>query len=293
MPRWLVWTLVAVLCWGIWAILTKLIGNALSATHSQALSTLGLLPVMVALGLSGRLTGGPRSIFAVAAGMLTCLGNAAYYEVLGRGAKAATVVPLTALYPLITVGLALLFLGERLNRFQIAGVLLSLPALYLLNVPDEQGIFSSALTWVLGPIALWGVSGLFQKLATNDISGELATLWFLVAFIPVAAVILVREPLPASIALRTWGLVTALGLFLALGNFAILAAFAHGGKASIIAPISSLYPLISIPIALTFLGEGIGHRETVGITLALASVVALSYEGRRAVPAPQVSQSNC
>src|SRR6266566_3454181 len=56
MPRWLLWSLVALLSWGVWAILSKLIGDALSAAHSQALSTLGLLPVMVALGFSGRLS---------------------------------------------------------------------------------------------------------------------------------------------------------------------------------------------------------------------------------------------
>src|SRR5688572_12229280 len=110
MAPWFLWTLLAVISWGLWAILFKLIGSSLSAAHSQALSTVGLIPVMVALAFSGRLTvsGNRRRgvVLALAAGVLTCAGNAAYYDLLSRGAKAATVIPLTALYPLVTVALA-------------------------------------------------------------------------------------------------------------------------------------------------------------------------------------------
>src|SRR5437870_7878450 len=127
MPRWLIWSLVALLSWGVWAILSKLIGDALSAAHSQALSTVGLVPVMVALGFSGRVsaTGHPLQgiLAAFAAGVLGCSGNIAYYEALKRGGKAATVVPLTALYPLVTIVLAVALLKEKLNRIQIAGAL--------------------------------------------------------------------------------------------------------------------------------------------------------------------------
>jgi hypothetical protein len=37
-------TFIALLCWGIWAVLSKLLGGALTGEQSQALSTLGLLP---------------------------------------------------------------------------------------------------------------------------------------------------------------------------------------------------------------------------------------------------------
>ena len=282
MPPWLLWTFFAVVSWGVWAMLSKLIGDGLSATHSQALSTLGLLPVMAALGFSRKLSAtGSRwlgALGALGAGVLTCLGNAAYYDLLKRGGKVATIAPLTALYPLVTIALAVPLLKERLNRIQATGVLLSLAAIYLFNVQAENGLVSASLSWALAPIALWGVAGLLQKISTNHISGELAALWFLGAFIPVAAILLWREPLPASVPLRAWLLVAALGLFFALGNFALLAAFAANGKASVIAPIAGLYPLVSVPLAILFLGEKIGPRETAGIALALASVVALSIE---------------
>ena len=75
-----------------------------------------------------------------------------------------------------------------------------------------------------------------------------------------------------------WAVVTGMGFFLAFGNFAILAAFSREGKASVIAPLASLYPLLGIPAAVLFLGERVGLREIAGIAAALVSVVALSWE---------------
>jgi len=281
-PRWVRWSVLALFSWGLWAIMAKLIGEALSGTHNQALSTLGILPVVLALGVAkksstreNRRRGIPC---ALVGGVLACVGNVVYYGVLSRGGKAAMIVPLTALYPLVTILLAMLLLKEQLSRIQTAGLLLSLVAIYLFNVQGEEGFFSKSLLYVLAPIVLWGTAGLLQKVSTNHISGELSTLWFLAAFIPVAAVILVREPLPAQIAPSIWLLVTAQGFFLALGNFAVLAAFANQGKASIISPLTALYPLVSVPVAILFLGENISARDGSGIFLALVSVAALCCE---------------
>jgi uncharacterized membrane protein len=76
-------------------------------------------------------------------------------------------------------------------------------------------------------------------------------------------------------------LVSALGFFFGLGNLAILLAFAREGKASVIAPLAGLYPVVSIPIAILFLGEKVSGREWLGIGLALTAVVALAWEGKK------------
>ncbi len=270
--------------------MAKLIGSALSGAHSQALSTLGILPVMVALGLLKKspTTGNRRRgiFYALAGGALSCVGNVVYYDIISRGGKAALIVPLTALYPLVTILMAMLLLQERLNRIQLAGVCVSLIAIYLFNVQSEEGFLSTWLVYALAPIALWGVAGFLQKLSTNHISGELSALWFLGAFVPFAVLFLAQEPLPAHIASLTWLCVIGQGFFLALGNFAVLVAFASQGKASVIAPLAALYPAVSVPIAIFFLGESIGGREAVGILLALASVAALSSE----TPAPTLAR---
>ncbi|MCI0748285.1 MAG: DMT family transporter [Verrucomicrobia subdivision 3 bacterium] len=282
MPRWLLWALLAVLCWGVWAIVSKLIGGALSPAQSQALSTLGSLPVIAALCLSKRLTasGNRRRgiVLALVAGALVCLGNVAYYHALNLGGKASTVVPLTALYPLVTILLALLLLRERLGSIQIVGLCFSLLAIWLFNVPGVEGWLTGWLAFALVPVAVWGVAGLLQKLSTNEISGELSTLWFLVAFIPVGVVILLLQPLEASVSARVWLLVGLLGFLFALGNFAILNAFASAGKASVVAPLAGLYPVVSVPAAILFLHEKVTAREWLAIFVAIASIIALAIE---------------
>ena len=190
MRAWFAWSLLALVSWGIWAVMGRVIGNALSASQSQALSTLGMLPIIAILPLLGKRepARNPRkgTFVALAAGILSCLGNVTFYDVLNRGEKAATVVPLTAMYPLVTIVLAVLLLRERLNRFQLGGIALSLAAIYVLNVSSVSGAFNPWLLYALLPIAFWGITGFLQKLSTDDIPGERSTLWFLVAFIPAA-----------------------------------------------------------------------------------------------------------
>lgn len=284
MPRWLLWTAAAVLAWGVWAVLGKLIGGRLTDAQSQALSTLGFLPVMLALPLARkRLVRTGRRVgyyYALAAGAVSCLGNLPFYDLLSRGAKAAAVVPLTSLAPIVTVLLALMFLRERLNRVQVLGVGLSVAALLMFNVTDESregGVFLGPLAYAFVPIVLWGLAGFLQKLAAGDLSGELAALLVLSGFVLVSGVLFVTEPMPAEVSLELLGVTAALGLTLAFGNYAVVVAYTTG-KASVITPLAGLYPLVSVPLAMLVFDETIGVREGVAIGCAVLAVAALSFE---------------
>jgi uncharacterized membrane protein len=283
MSRWLAWTLLTVVSWGFWAILPKLIGSDLmSPAHIQVASTVGIVPVIVMLWMMkdtpahGRRQRGV--LLALGSGIVSCLANIAYFEVLGRGAKAAVVIPVTNLYPAVTVLLAIPILKERLSRAQLVGIGLSLVAIYLFNVPDEAGIVSPWLHIALIAIFLWGLCGLFQKMSTDHISARLSAIWFLLSFVPIAAFILSRDPFPPGVSMQSWLVAAAVGFTMALGNFTILMAFASGGKASVISPMAGLYPLISIPIAVLAFGERLGWRQVAGIACAAFAVVMLSCQ---------------
>jgi transporter family protein len=285
MPPWLQWTFIAMLSWGVWAVLSKLPGDAITAGQSQALSTLGLLPMLPLLKCAQFSGTSKRGLLlALAGGIVTCLGNVAYYESLARGGKVAAVVSLTALYPLVTIVLAVLILQERLNRVQTAGMVLSFIAIWLFNIQGDGGLWSTTVIHALLPIVLWGLSGFLQKVATNHLSAETAAAVYLLSFLPVGVFYALREPWPDAISSTVWVPVLAMGFFLAFGNFAMLGAFARGGKAAVIAPLGSLYPLVSVPVAVIFLGEQLGSLEIIGVAIALASVAALSYERPPAGP---------
>jgi drug/metabolite transporter (DMT)-like permease len=281
MTAWLAWALAALVAWGIWAVMSRLLGNGLSGEQSQALSTLGFFPILVALGVAAgkQLRRASRKGLGLAllGGVVSCLGNVPYYAAVARGERFAAVVSLTALAPLVTVLLAVGLLRERLNRVQAAGLALALVAIWLFNVPEESGLGSRVVVVALAPIALWGVSGFLQKAATNHVAAQPAALVYLGAFVPMGLYYGVTEPWPPAMPPRTWLLAAGMGFCLAFGNFAVLAAYARSGKAAVIAPLVNLYPLISIVIALC-LGDTVGQREIIGIVCALASVVALSWE---------------
>jgi drug/metabolite transporter (DMT)-like permease len=281
-PRWVFWTLLTMFSWGIWAVLGEAIGKDLSDPHKQLFSTVGMAPVMAALYFM-RDTPPPGSrrrgiLLAFGAGLVSGVGNIYFYEVLGSD-EAVTVIPLTALYPLVTVLLAVVLLHERINRIQLIGISLSLAAIYLFFARDEKGFLTSWLFLALAPIGLWGLAGLLQKMTTNEISARSAALWFLAAFIPLAGWIIWREPPPTQIETRTWLLAAALGFTLALGNLTVILAFASG-KASIVAPLAGLYSLVSVPIAIVAFGEQVKSRQSLAIALSLAAVILLSWESR-------------
>ncbi len=284
MPRWLLLTLLTMLLWGGWGVVSKPLADALSPWQVQTLSSLGLLPVLALLARSKNLRSGARPTtgfwLGFASGVVGSLGNVAYYGALAAGGKAAAVTPLTALYPIVTIALALVFLRERLNAIQVAGVGLSLAALYVFNVGGDAGWLTPWLPLALIPILLWGLSALFQKVATNRASMELVTLAFLLGESPVALLTPLFQPIQFGLPGTTWGLLLLLGFLFGLGNLTLIFAYGTGGKASIVTPMASLYSLVTIPCAIWWLGERIGPREGIGIALALVAVVALGWEPR-------------
>lgn len=121
----------------------------------------------------------------------------------------------------------------------------------------------------------WGVVGLLQKLVTNYISAESSLIWLVVGF-------LLLEPFfyPGSAVLHyskgslTYAIVS--GLLNALGAWALFAALKSGGKASIVAPFTALYPVVVIALVPSILHESVSLLQWVGVVCALIAVVLLS-----------------
>ena len=73
----------------------------------------------------------PGFSWAALAGFLAFVGFLTFFAALDRG-EASTVVTLSALYPLVTIVLSIVFLHERLTTRQGAGIVLALIASVLL-----------------------------------------------------------------------------------------------------------------------------------------------------------------
>lgn len=129
-PRWVLYALLCIFWWGVWGFLAKLGSDLMAPLQLQVLFTMGMIPValivLVRAGMKIQ-TDKLGAIYGILNGVLTGLGLLAYYSAMGRQ-KAAIVGPVTSLFPLITIALAFLFLRERVNRVQAAGIVLALIA---------------------------------------------------------------------------------------------------------------------------------------------------------------------
>ncbi|MFN7993697.1 MAG: DMT family transporter [Bryobacteraceae bacterium] len=137
-PAWLLLSLLTVFLWGAWGLESKFIVERISPLANQVIFPLGFLPAMFCVLFSKNLGKGSNrkrgAVWAFLTGILGGVGNIAFYMALSRGGKAAIVVPLVGLAPLITVIMAAMFLKESITRPQIAGLVLAMISIYLLSI---------------------------------------------------------------------------------------------------------------------------------------------------------------
>jgi uncharacterized membrane protein len=63
-----------------------------------------------------------------------------------------------------------------------------------------------------------------------------------------------------------------------LGALTSFAALESGGKASVVISLISLYPLLTVMLAVAFLHEGLTKVQIAGIALAITAAILLSME---------------
>ncbi len=139
MPRWLAFSLLTILVWGSWGAVSKVASDGVDANTNQIFFTFGLLPLILIVWRSPRNAAGGDGrrvgiAWAFLTGILGGTGNIAFFHALSLGGKASIVSPVTALFPLVTVVLAVTLLHEKVGNTQKVGLVLALIAIYLLSM---------------------------------------------------------------------------------------------------------------------------------------------------------------
>ncbi len=134
-------------------------------------------------------------------------------------------------------------------------------------------------------LVLWGVTGVTQKLSTNRISSERSFLWFCWAMVALSAVVLVLVRPHWNLSAVVLTCAVGGGALNGLGAWTSFRALESGGKASIVISLISLYPLLTVVLAVALLGERLTRMQTAGALTAIAAAILLSLE------APQQEQS--
>jgi drug/metabolite transporter (DMT)-like permease len=302
LPPWLLYTIAAATCWGIWGVLAKGPSRELSGWMTQILFTFALLPSVILAGFSKNVRTGtnkPLGLFwGFVSGLIAAAGNICFYLALEAGAETAIAVPLTNVYPLVTIFLAYFWFKERLNVIQGCGILLAVLAIVLLsgeakNLGQPLVLLRKIgltpwMLYSLGAMVCWGVFSATQKVSTNHVSAELSYLAWCAAFVPIGLWIVATKNLNWTMsAPMVWSGLAA-GALNGFGVIAAFAAYRYEGKAAIVTPLAAaLQPIVTIILALLFLGEKVGLLEGAGIVLAILAAVALSWETKPPAAAPK------
>ncbi|MCK4839159.1 MAG: EamA family transporter [Desulfobulbaceae bacterium] len=135
MANWLPATLGSLVLFGLWGFFPKLAVTYLDSRSALIYYTIGslLVALVVLFTLKMQPAFHPRgSIFAVLSGVAGFAGTLCFFAAASRG-RISLVVCITALYPLITIILAAIFLKEPLTIKQLTGMACAIVAILLMS----------------------------------------------------------------------------------------------------------------------------------------------------------------
>jgi transporter family protein len=136
MKEWVLYSVLALLVWGLWAFLPKMAIGCLEPKTAFMFEVIGgAITGLAAFVVMRPELGGAeiRGIIpALLTGMTGYLGLLCFMYAI-RDGKLCIVAPLTALYPVVSLALAMIFLREKINVVQFAGMVLAMVSVVLIS----------------------------------------------------------------------------------------------------------------------------------------------------------------
>ena len=231
----------------------------------------GLLALLVAVAVLGGIERDPVAI-GLAAGACGAVGISAFYRALATG-TISIVSPVSACGALVPVGLALAT-GERPGALALAGSAVGLAGAVLASVHEIRGEHPAARSSIaLALLAAIGIGGFLWFLGRAADGGHTLsallgarlgsiTLLGLGVLVTRSSIAMPVSEIPA---------VASIGLLDTTANGLFAIAIQHG-YITVVSVLGSEYPVATVILAHTFLGERITRPQLVGVALALTGV---------------------
>ena len=175
---WLVFILITIATWGVWGALSDHLMQqyGIPDTVVYILWALTMIPcAIVALIINkGKfLHDGKAALLGCTVGLLGAGGQLVLFKALTLG-PSYIIFPFISMSPVIVIALAAIFLKEKANRWQIAGIAVALVAILLLSIQvDGANSPVSGWLWIVLAILVlfaWGIQGFFMKFANNSMA---------------------------------------------------------------------------------------------------------------------------
>jgi transporter family protein len=140
---------------------------------------------------------------------------------------------------------------------------------------EGSKLFPKWLVYAIVALIWWGIFGFLGKVGADRISVSQMQIFFTIGMVPVAIVCAYRLKFRIAAEKLGVGYSLLMGILAALGSLAFFAAM-KSGKASLIAPATSLYPALTVILAVVVLKERLNRVQLCGLFLAMLSIVILS-----------------
>lgn len=250
--------------------LPVLVVAAISQTAGLAVSAL------VVLAAREHAPSGTQLAWAAFAGVVGVVGISSFYRALAVGTM-GIVGPITATASIVPVAYGLAR-GERPSIAQGVGVALAVVgvvAASLEHVPERAARrFGAGVGLALVAALSFGGSLIgLSRAAPGGIGWAVLTMRAVVVPILVVGAFALGPRLPRSA--RGWLLLLAVGA-LDTGATLLYGAASTRGLLSVVAVLSSLYPIVIVVLARVLLAERIARPQLAGVAVALAGVALIS-----------------
>jgi drug/metabolite transporter (DMT)-like permease len=266
--------LAASLSWGIGDFVngfkTRTLGVIATLVPGQVA---GLVVIAAVVGVRGHGWPGPHVLLAIPSAACGTIGLAAFLRGMRAGAI-SVVAPLAGLAAAIPVlfGVAT---GDRIGLAAGAGMAAAILGVMLASrEPGENGArFAAGAGWGLLAALGWGLY--FPPLhAASQADPYWAVLVFRCTSVTlcVGALLLLRAKLPPR---RQVPIVAAAGL-LDMGGNLLYGLASQRGSVSTISVLASLYPLVTVALAMLVLRERVSRAQLVGVALTFVGIGLIS-----------------
>jgi len=210
-----------------------------------------------------------------------------YFESITDG-QIAIAGTISAAYPALTVIGALIFLSETLTTTQAISLVAIIGGVIALsyepNPDSEHAMPRRSLFFALLAFVLWGFWSLTSKMAINAVGpGNIFGFYVVASLIVPFAYALFRRVRPersrAGDPSRTaWVLGGAALALNVCGVFAFSFAL-NAGFASLVVPISSAYPLVTVVLAVALLREKLDRLHVIALAFVIVGLTVIGLTG--------------
>jgi len=265
----------ASLAWGVGDFVGPLVSRAVGSLPVLLWAQAGgVAAIAIAVAARGE---GPRGwavLYAAAAAAGGMVGLFAYYRGMVAGAMSvvAPIAGASAVIPVI-FGVAT---GDNPSPAQIAGVGCALVGVALASVEHDEGRRKVAAGAGVALLAACGFGFYFPWMhAAGKVDFWWASLVFRATALGLVGTVAAARRPRLRLGRTFVAVACAAGIADTVGNV-LFAASSRSGLVSLTAVLASLYPVVTVLLAASFLRERVGRSQRAGIVLTLAGVVLIS-----------------